>query len=125
LLRSPRSTNEQLVTNRKNQRETTAKTNFREFLKLCVDYPDFAYGIILDAECRAKYEWFVSHFLWAAEEILEYAREDWEDNLRLHISYHRGYLQHDAEFRGEDFPTYTKKLRHFIDATLARLPPDA
>jgi hypothetical protein len=31
------SQSEQLTLNRKNQRETTAKTNFREFLKLCVD----------------------------------------------------------------------------------------
>jgi hypothetical protein len=34
----------QLSLNRKNQRETTAKATFREFLKMCVQNPDLANG---------------------------------------------------------------------------------
>src|SRR5262245_20979019 len=71
-----------------NQRETTAKTNFREFLKLCAEYPDLARGTPTQAN-QAKYEWFVAHFLWAAEEILEYAPGPWLANLQLHVEYHR------------------------------------
>jgi hypothetical protein len=111
----------QLVTNRENQRETTAKTTFREFLKLCVEYPDFAYGRIPTADDRTKYEWFVAQFLWAAEEILEYAPSAWEANLRLHVSYHSGFLQYDGQFRVEDFPTYTPKLQSFVHETIANL----
>jgi hypothetical protein len=113
----------QLALNRRNQRETTAKTNFREYLKLCVEHPEFAYGIIPKAEDRAEYEWFIAHFLWAAEELLEFAREDWEENLKLHISYHRGFLQFDPTFRRDDFPAYTETLRHFIDRALRSFPP--
>ena len=34
----------QLTLNRTNQRETTAKTTYREFLKLAVQYPDLSGG---------------------------------------------------------------------------------
>ena len=65
----------QLALNRSNQRETTAKTTFRDFLKLCVQYPDLASGKPALGK-EADYEWFVGYFLWAAEEILEYSRKD-------------------------------------------------
>jgi len=118
----------QLVLNRRNQRETTARTNFRGYLKLCVEYPEFAYGRSTQNNTAgenntAKYEWFIAHFLWAAEEILEYAPTDRVANLRLHIKYHRNYLQNDQQFRTADSPTYTPKLQNFIEETLATLPP--
>jgi hypothetical protein len=78
----------QLSLNRKNQRETTAKATFREFLKMCVQNPDLAYGKPGPGK-QEEYEWFVAYFLWAAEEVLEYSRKDWEANLRLHMTYHR------------------------------------
>jgi hypothetical protein len=111
----------QLILNRENQRETTAKTNFREFLKLCVEYPDFAYGRIITIDDRPKYEWFVAQFLWAAEEILEYAPALWEENLRLHISYHGGYLKYDHQFRTQDFETYSPNLKTFVDEAIVNL----
>jgi uncharacterized protein (DUF1330 family) len=114
----------QLNLNRENQKETTGKTIFRDFLKLCVEHPDFAYGRFTN-EQRAAYEWFVAHFLWAAEEILEYAPTEWEPNLRLHISYHRDFLQNDPRFRTEDWPTYTKTLRDFVEKALTSLAPTA
>jgi hypothetical protein len=80
----------QLKLNRQNQRETTGKTIFRDFLKLCVEYPDFAYG---GKQHEPRYEWFVAHFLWAAEELLEHAPAEWEPNLRLYVSYHRDYCK--------------------------------
>jgi hypothetical protein len=115
--------NQQLSLNRKNQRETTAKTNFREFLKLCVEHPKFAYG---DPDGQQdKYEWFVAHFFWAAEEILEFAPGEWEHNLKLHIDYHRNFLQNNTRFRREDLPTYTANLRDFLRDTLAGPPTTA
>ena len=106
----------QLYLNRQNQRETTAKANFRDFLKLCVEYPEYAYG-------RAElpddtYAWFVAHFLWAAEEILEYAPREWERNLKLHVRYHRNYLKKDQRFVLEELPTYTPRLQRFLEETL-------
>jgi hypothetical protein len=115
--------NAQLSLNRKNQRETTAKTNFREFLKLCVEYPKFAWG---DPDGQQdRYEWFVAHFLWAVEEILEFAPGEWENNLKLHINYHRNFLENNARFQREDLPTYTPKLRDFLRKTLEDSPTAA
>jgi hypothetical protein len=96
-----------------NQRETTAKTNFREFLKLCAEYPDLARGTPTEQNL-AKYEWFVAHFLWATEEILEYAPGPWLDNLQLHVEYHGKYFENDKDFRTKDFKTYTKELQDFL-----------
>ena len=48
-------------------------------------------------------------------------REDWESVLKLHIAYHRIYLQFDQRFRDYDFETYTDALRKFIDDELAAL----
>jgi hypothetical protein len=110
----------QLLLNRQHQRENTAKTSFREFLKLCVDLPEFANGNAVGNQVR--YEWFVAHFLWAAEEILEFDPVTWEKNLQLYVRYHQHYLRDDKRFRTEDFLTYTPKLRNFIDSTLANLP---
>jgi hypothetical protein len=111
----------QLSINRDNQRETTANTNFREFLKLCVQYPDLASG--QPHQCnQERYEWFIAHFLWAAEEVLEFAPNDWKENLRLYVEYHRDYLKNDDEFRRKDFRTYTRKLQIFVDETIAALP---
>jgi hypothetical protein len=104
----------QLVLNRKNQRETTAKATFREFLKLCVQSPDLAYGKPNSGK-QNEYEWFVGYFLWAAEEILEYSRKDWEANLRLHMTYHKDFLKNDQRFRNEDLPTYSAAVRALID----------
>jgi hypothetical protein len=66
----------QLSLIRTNQRETTAKATFREFLKLGVQYPGPAYGKP-NSDKQDEYEWFVAYFLWAAEEILEYSPKDW------------------------------------------------
>ncbi|WP_315766159.1 MULTISPECIES: hypothetical protein [unclassified Bradyrhizobium] len=102
--------------NRKNQRETTAKTTFREFLKLCVLHPKLAYGKspsdgVSDTD---EYEWFVASFLYAAEELLEYDGEDWTTNLKLHLSYHADFLRTNERFRKEDFPAYSPALQRFI-----------
>ena len=106
---------------RTNQRETTAKATFREFLKLCVQSPGLAYGKP-DAGKQDEYEWFVGYFLWAAEEILKYSRKDWEANLRLHMTYHKDYLKNDQRFRNEDFPTYSAAVRALIEEVVGPIP---
>jgi hypothetical protein len=51
----------ELRLNRANQRETTAKATFREFLKICVQNPDLAYGKS-SPDKQNEYEWFVAYF---------------------------------------------------------------
>jgi hypothetical protein len=98
---------------RTNQRETTAKGTFREFLKLCVQLPDLAYGKPSSGK-QTEYEWFVAYFLWATEEILEYSPKGWEENLRLHMTYHKDYLKTNKRFRDEDFRTYSAAVQNLI-----------
>jgi hypothetical protein len=112
----------QLVLNRANQRETTAKATFREFLKLCVQYPDLAYGKPTSGK-QQEYEWFVAYFLWAAEEILEYSDKDWETNLRLHMTYHKDFLKNDQRFRTEDFYAYSGAVQALIDDVVGPTTP--
>jgi hypothetical protein len=100
----------QLRLNRANQRETTAKATFREFLKICVQNPDLAYGKS-SPDKQNEYEWFVAYFLWATEEILEYSHKDWEANLRLHMTYHKDFLRNNQRFHIEDFPTYSTAVQ--------------
>lgn len=103
----------QLALNRSNQRETTAKATFREFLKLCVQYPDFADGKP-PSDKHDDYAWFVAYFLWASEEILEYSHKEWKANLQLHMTYHKDYLKNDQRFRTEDLPTYDAAVRELV-----------
>jgi hypothetical protein len=101
----------------RNQRETTAKATFREFLKLCVQHPELAEGKPPAAQ-HDEYSWFVAYFLWTAEEILDYSPRKWRKNLAIHIRYHSQYLLTDQRFRKEDLPTYSAPLRRLLRGTL-------
>jgi hypothetical protein len=107
---------------RTNQRETTAKGTFREFLKLCVQSPDLANGKPSSGK-ESEYEWFVAYFLWAAEDILKYSPKGWEENLQLHVRYHKDYLKNDKRFRDEDLPTYSRAVQDLIAKTVGPISP--
>lgn len=113
----------QLDVNRRNQRETTAKTIFREYLKLTIEYADFAKGGIkrFKKSEREQYKWFVANFLWAAEEMLAFAKNDdvWKRNLQLHAKAHRDYLTSD-DFTRSDLLVYSDDVRKFIEETFER-----
>jgi hypothetical protein len=108
----------QLTLNRENERETTAKSVFREYLKLAFENPDLAegnYAALITGGKRDKYEWFVGYFLWAAEEILAYARNDtiWRDNLISQAKQHRAYFnspRFDKELEG-----YSKEVVKLVE----------
>jgi hypothetical protein len=107
----------QLILNRKNQRETTAKATFREFLKLCVQHPDLASGTPEPGR-EDEYEWFIAYLLWTCEEILESAATEWENNLLLHLSYHRKFFATDQRFREEDYPCYDEAVQALIEKAI-------
>src|SRR5258708_4917589 len=54
----------QLVLNRANQRETTAKATFREYLKLAVQYPELSSNNYenLTGDNLERYKWLVGYF---------------------------------------------------------------
>ncbi len=107
----------QLRRNLQFQRETVAKTTYREYLKLCVERPNLASGKV-EKENNSReweqYKWFVSLLIWACEEVVEYAPHDevWLANITLELGYHGTYLASD-EFDCER-QLYTRKVRKII-----------
>lgn len=113
----------QLTLNRNNQRETTAKATFREFLKLAVEYPELAegdYQSLVQQGKKNKYEWFVGYFLWAAEEVLEYAKKDqtWNYNLKMVAGRHHEYFK-TPDFQAE-LPGYRTQIKLLVEHVLQR-----
>jgi len=115
----------QLALNRANQRETTAKATFREYLKLAVQYPELSecnYGALQGIE-RERYEWLVGYLLWSAEELLEFVpteKEDlWTKNLQMLVDYHREYFKNSSIFMTKEFDTYSAKTQALIRRAIA------
>jgi hypothetical protein len=112
----------QLALNRINQRETTAKTTFREYLRLAVQYPELSripYDQLTDDNLE-RYKWLVGYLLWSAEELLEFkAKEDvWTRNLQMLVGYHREYLK-SPEFIEQELGTYSLKMQALINRVIA------
>jgi hypothetical protein len=113
----------QLALNRANQRETTAKAIFREYLRLAVENSDLAegdYQALVKKEKSREYEWFVGYFLWAAEEILDYAPKDaiWQFNLQLNAKNHREYFMNNKKFREVEINGYKPNVRALIERVI-------
>jgi hypothetical protein len=115
----------QLVLNRANQRETTAKATFREYLKFAVQYPELSAGNYetLQGTERERYEWLVGYLLWSAEELLEFVptkKEDlWTQNLQMLVEYHREYFKNSSIFMTKEFDTYSAKTQALIRRAIA------
>ena len=82
-----------LRSNQKNQRESTAKSVFREYLRLAFEHSDLAEPDYQKLQAQPdkykKYSWFVAHLLWACEEILRYEEgKIWKENLQRHKLLH-------------------------------------
>jgi hypothetical protein len=112
----------QLTLNRGNQRETTAKTTFREYLRLAVQYPELSWSNYpnLTGHDLEQYKWLVGYFLWSAEEMLEFtSKEDvWTKNLQMLANHYREYLK-SSEFMEQEFGTYSKKTQDLINRAIA------
>jgi hypothetical protein len=113
----------QLVLNRQNQRETTAKSTFREYLRLAVQYPELAQGNdgTLKGNELERYKWLVGYLLWSTEELLELKQTEdvWTDNLKMLLGYHYDYLSSE-EFTGQELKTYSTKTRALIQQVIIR-----
>jgi len=112
------STALQMHRSRQFQRENTAKGIYRDYLKMATDNPVMADGDLKEIaklELNKKYKWFVSYFLWACEEVIEFAPDDeaWRTDLDRQLSYHRAYLT-SAEFINDELPFYSDGLKSLI-----------
>lgn len=114
----------QLALNRANQRETTAKAIFREYLKLAVEHPELSGGnyeaVIRDGYLE-QYEWFVGYFLWAVEDLFEFAPREvaWERNLQMLANYHSAYFKSHPDFMKCEFDTYSPRTQALINRAIA------
>jgi len=112
----------QLRLNRLNQRETTAKATWREYLKLAFEHPKLASGKVStmsEAE-YAHYEWFVGHLLWGVEEILFFSKRDpiWEENIRQQLLFHRHYFRSNSEFREKELKSYSPAVQTLVERAI-------
>jgi hypothetical protein len=116
----------QLRNNRVNQRETTAKGIFREYLKLAFENPQFAepnyQELKKDSETFSRYSWFVAYLLWSSEEIMRFAtkKDLWEKNIQLNVNYHREYFINDDNFKKNDLPTYEPSVRKLVQTAISK-----
>ncbi len=112
----------QLVLNRNNQRETTAKATFREYLKLAVQYPELSATDFrsLQGNDLERYEWFVGYFLWSADELLELEtlESEWGRNLQMLADYHRDYFK-TPQFMSKEYNTYSSTTQALIKSAIA------
>jgi len=108
----------QLRSNQKNQRESTAKSIFREYLRLAFEHSDLAkpnYQKLAAQDRLEEYSWFVAHLLWACEEMLQYPKgELWKKNLQRNVDLHREYFINNSDFKEKDFPLYDPSVQELV-----------
>jgi hypothetical protein len=109
----------QLKLNHRLQRETAAKTAYREYLQLCVAKPLLASGKVTKTSLNwDEYTWFVAALLWACDELIMNSSDKIAiAALKLDLANHRTYFA-SPEFQAES-ALYTRELRALIDDVLA------
>jgi len=112
----------QLKRNTDFQKQVATKVTYREYLKLACEYPKFADGrcSFSDELEQSRYEWFVSFFLLAAEEVLQYASYDldWVEAIKEELNRHAAYLAGDY-FQNTEIHFYYRSLQNVIQSILA------
>ncbi len=117
----------QIRVGQQTQREASARDAFKEYLKLAMENPEFAdvrLAKVSKSETgRSGYKWFVSYFLFSAEQIHQSFPDDpeWAAALSNQVCYHRVYLQ-DSEYQKTLKTHYAPSFAAFVDQSLGRCP---
>lgn len=118
----------QITSARRVQTEATAKELWRGYEKACFEHPEFANPELLAVDYDKKtidgdrlrfekYDWFVSLFLNASEEIFYMTnRRDWRHTLRYSVQAHRGFLLSPYMSDAKDF--YRREFISFVQKCL-------
>ena len=110
----------QIQSSNETQREATAQDTYKEYLRLAVENPDLADGLVQVPEepaARAKYSWFVSYFLHSAEHaFLADPSEEWRLAIGNQVCFHRAFLNGNE---------YQKVLRHHYNSAFRDLVDQA
>jgi hypothetical protein len=111
----------QLRSSKQESRRATAYSAYKEFLKLCFDYPDFAYGNEDSIkECGNKYvqyRWFIAQMLFTFEQVLEVLPDDreWNTTIANQLRKHIWHLQGSSSVKREE---WSKPLMKLLDNSL-------
>ena len=117
----------QLRVTRLEGRLALAKTIYREYLVMAMDNPMFSsasypldnprmHRFWSDADARERYEFYVAHLLFTAEEILALTNlPTWRNAMQLHLQYHGLYLATD----GPRLDLYSEEVGELARAAIA------
>ncbi len=82
--------NDQIQSSNHSQRVATAQETYKDYLKLAIEHPEMADGNPLPGEDES-YGWFMSNFLYSAEQIflLFPTDENWKKGLANQFCLHK------------------------------------
>ncbi|MGY3879679.1 hypothetical protein ACW5WK_19905 [Aeromonas enteropelogenes] len=111
---------EQLNTNISETKNATAHNLYHQYLSMCIDKPEFAYGMEKPEERTidyGKYCWFVSSMLFTFEQILETNSLDtkWIDAIKSQLLRHRKFLAISSTVRERN---WNDKLQNIINEVI-------
>jgi hypothetical protein len=108
---------QQIVDAHSSQLEATAKEAYGSYLQLATEYVDLAEGEIAEGDRNfPKYQWFVSYFLNACEQVLDSKKDDegWIKCIESEIEYHKNYICNNAWCRSNELALYSDELQAVI-----------
>ncbi|CAI1841786.1 hypothetical protein [Serratia ficaria] len=114
----------QLRASRRESRRATAYNTYQEYLKLCFENPEFAYGkeneIRKNGRIDNKYPWFISQMLFAFEQILENDKCDseWKTSIKSQLLLHSWYLRVSKSANREEWSKELKNIISEISSTI-------
>lgn len=94
----------QLKSNKLEARSATAHDLYHQYLTLCIERPEFAYGMNKPEERNVEYGrycWFASSMLFTFEQILEAVPTDdkWQATIKSQLSIHKEWLSSSSTVR--------------------------
>ncbi|PML50660.1 hypothetical protein BCT75_12735 [Vibrio lentus] len=111
----------QLKSNRQEAKSATAHDLYHQYLILCIEKPEFSYGMAKPAERTmeyGKYCWFASSMLFTFEQILETMPDDekWQATIKSQLLIHKEWLSISSTVREKQ---WDDSLQRLIEATIA------
>lgn len=111
----------QLMSNRTETRNATAHNLYHQYLKLCMDMPQYSYGMEKpNHECieYGKYCWFISAMLFTFEQMLETMASDekWQATIKSQLIIHKNFLSSSSTVREKK---WNHKLQRLIEDVIS------
>lgn len=108
--------NQQKIDSKKHNNSLIAHSAYSEYLKLAMEYPQFAHPNIakLDEnyELKNHYKWFVANMLYHFETVVEAVKDDddWEVTLIPQIKKHGWYIYQNDRYKKDGWSSELKEL---------------